>query len=33
MTPAMQAGVTQKLCDVVDLVRMIEEWEAHRSKP
>jgi IS1 family transposase len=28
MTPAMRANVTQNLWDVVDLVRMIEEWEA-----
>jgi len=28
MSPAMRAGVTQKLWEVVDLVRMIEEWEA-----
>jgi IS1 family transposase len=28
MTPAMRAGVTETLWDVVDLVRMIEEWEA-----
>ncbi len=33
MTPAMQAGVTQKLWDVVDLVRMVEEREAHHAKP
>jgi hypothetical protein len=33
MTPAMQAGVTQKLWDVVDLVRKVEEWEAHHAKP
>jgi IS1 family transposase len=28
MTPAMRAGVTEKLWDVVDMVRMIEGWEA-----
>jgi hypothetical protein len=32
MTPAMRAGVTEKLWDVVDLVRMIEEWEATQVK-
>jgi hypothetical protein len=26
-TPAMRAGVTQRMWEVVDLVRMIEEWE------
>jgi IS1 family transposase len=30
-SPAMRAGVTQKLWEVVDLVRMIEEWEAERQ--
>lgn len=32
MTPAMRAGVTEKLWDVVDLVRMIEDWEARQVK-
>jgi len=27
VTPAMAAGVTDRLWDVVDVVRMIEEWE------
>ena len=27
MSPAMRAGVSKTLWDVVDLVRMIEEWE------
>ena len=31
-SPAMKAGVTQKLWDIVDVVRMIEEWEAHQEK-
>jgi hypothetical protein len=31
MTPAMRAGVTETLWDVVDLVRMIERWEARPS--
>jgi IS1 family transposase len=30
-TPAMRAGVTAQLWDVVDLVRMIEEWEARQA--
>lgn len=29
-SPAMAAGVSEKLWDVVDLVRMIEEWEAQQ---
>jgi hypothetical protein len=29
MSPAMRAGVSETLWDVVDLVRMIEEWERH----
>jgi IS1 family transposase len=32
MTPAMRAGVTERLWDVVDLVRMIEEWERAQEK-
>jgi len=28
ITPAMAAGVTQKLWEISDIVRMIEEWEA-----
>ena len=28
MSPAMRASVTENLWDVVDIVRMIEEWEA-----
>ncbi len=32
MSPAMRAGVTQKLWDVVDLVRMIEDWEARQVR-
>jgi hypothetical protein len=29
VSPAMVAGVTDRLWDIVDVVRMIEEWEAH----
>jgi hypothetical protein len=32
MTPAMRAGVTETLWDVVDLVRMIEQWEARQAQ-
>ena len=28
VTPAMAAGVTNKLWDLSDMVRVIEEWEA-----
>lgn len=31
-SPAMAAGVTDKLWDVVDIVRMIEEWEVQQVK-
>ena len=31
-SPAMAAGVTDRLSDVVDLVRMIEEWETRQRK-
>ncbi len=31
VTPAMKAGVTDHLWDVVDLVRMIEQWEARQA--
>ena len=27
-SPAMAAGVTTRLWDIVDIVKMIEEWEA-----
>lgn len=30
-SPAMAAGVTDKLWDVVDIVRMVEEWEARQT--
>ncbi len=30
-TPAMKAGITSHLWEVVDLVRMIEEWEARQA--
>ena len=30
-SPAMKAGVTQQLWDVVDVVRVIEDWEAQQS--
>jgi hypothetical protein len=28
VTPAMAAGVTDKLCDVSDIVKVLEDWEA-----
>jgi hypothetical protein len=31
VTPAMAAGVTTKLWDLVDMVRVIEDWEARRD--
>lgn len=30
-TPAMAAGVTTKLWEMVDLVKVLEDWEARRS--
>src|ERR1700691_6075275 len=30
-SPAMAAGVTDRLWDVVDIVRMVEEWEARTA--
>jgi hypothetical protein len=27
MSPAMAAGLTQKLWDVADIVKLIEDWE------
>ena len=29
-TPAMAAGVTKKLWEISDLVRVLEEWETHK---
>jgi hypothetical protein len=31
VTPAMAAGVTAKLWDLVDMVRVIEDWEARHA--
>jgi hypothetical protein len=31
-SPAMAARVTAKLWDVVDIVRMIEDWETNQTK-
>jgi IS1 family transposase len=31
VTPAMAAGMTSKLWDLTDMVRMIEDWEAERA--
>jgi hypothetical protein len=31
-SPAMAAGVANELWDIVDLVRMVEEWEARQVK-
>jgi IS1 family transposase len=32
MTPAMAAGVTDKLWEMADVVKMVEEWEAAQAK-
>ena len=32
VTPAMEAGVTDKLWDLTDIVRIVDEWEARRGK-
>jgi IS1 family transposase len=31
-TPAMEAGVTDRLWDLSDIVRMVEDWESERGK-
>ena len=31
ITPAMAAGVTNKLWSLTDMVRVIEDWEAERT--
>jgi hypothetical protein len=31
LSPAMAAGITDKLWDVADIVRLIDDYEAHRS--
>jgi len=31
ITPAMAAGVTQKLWSLTDMARVIEDWEARRA--
>jgi hypothetical protein len=31
ITPAMAAGVTSKLWSMIDMVRVIEDWEARRA--
>lgn len=33
VTPAMAAGVTEKLCEMEDLVAMLEQWELANFKP
>lgn len=33
VTPAMAAGVTDRLWDVSDIVRVLEDWEAQNRKP
>lgn len=33
VTPAMAAGVTDKLCEMDDLVAMLEQWELANFKP
>jgi hypothetical protein len=31
-TPAMLAGVTDRLWDLSDIVRVVEDWESEREK-
>lgn len=31
VTPVMASGVTTKLWDLTDMVRVIEDWEAERA--
>jgi hypothetical protein len=32
VTPAMEAGVTDKLWDLMDIVRVVDEWDfAHKA--
>jgi hypothetical protein len=31
ITPAMAAGVTPKLWSLTDMVRVVEDWEAHHA--
>ena len=32
VTPAMAAGVTDKLWEISDVVKVLEDWEATRSR-
>ena len=29
LTPAMAAGITDRLWEVADIVKVLEDWEAH----
>jgi len=31
VTPAMEAGVTDRLWDLTDIVRIVDEWEANQK--
>jgi hypothetical protein len=33
VTPAMQAGVTDRLWDLSDIVAIVDEWEVNQSTP
>jgi IS1 family transposase len=33
VTPAMEAGVTDRLWDLTDIVRIVDEWEAAKRSP
>jgi hypothetical protein len=33
VTPAMEAGVTDRLWDLTDIVRIVDEWEATKRRP
>jgi hypothetical protein len=33
VTPAMEAGVTDRLWDLTDIVRIVDEWEETKRRP
>jgi hypothetical protein len=32
ITPAMAAGVTGKLCEMADIMKVLEEWKASKNE-